>query len=326
MSIVAGFSMFSSVALVSDCRATLFRPGRPNLYADNVQKLFPLAPHTAVGFVGDIGTAAHLLPPLLTQARMIDGDQRGQAIALLSWLPRFLRFRYAQRTRASPFAVMVASVIRSRSNVVERARVIELLDRFRLGKLSHQRSWLPDVLVRILQTPPDCKVVTLAHAPAGLLYTLAAPRFAPRFFRPLSATAIGSGDGAVSQFDIEADWIFAGDVGNPFMETMAIQNSVARHVHESGLTSVGGLFPTLRLSADGMSAHGFSAEIPIGGDKIELRPLPSGRWEQRHHNSGTVIPLQYPWEFDPASVTADLMFDYLRDANKRFAGDSENRD
>jgi hypothetical protein len=322
MSIIAGFSFFSGVCLVADCRATVLRPGQPDIHSDDVQKIFPLAPHTALGFVGDITTAAYVLEPLWYALKLRKNAGRTTAVGVLGWIPRYLRFRYAQLSpkRTGPLGIMVASVIPGRPNRIERAKVVALLERFRLGKLSHQRSWLPDILVRILQTPTAYSSIALTDAPTGLLYVMEAPDFIPKFFGPLESAAIGSGEGALSQFELESDWIFAGDVGNAFVETMAVQTSVASYVHSTGLTSVGGLFPCIRVTAPGVSAQGFSAEIPIGGEKIELKPLATGRWEQHHHNSGTRIELRLPWEFDFRTVRKDRKFDYLRDADTSFAG------
>jgi hypothetical protein len=61
MTVIAGLSLFNGVMLVSDCRVTVRRPGKPDVYGDVGQKIFPLTQNAAIGFCGDVGTAALLL-------------------------------------------------------------------------------------------------------------------------------------------------------------------------------------------------------------------------------------------------------------------------
>jgi len=219
-----------------------------------------------------------------------------------------------------PLAFLVAATIRDRPNVIERSKVVALMERFRLGQLSHQRSWLPGILVKILSTPADKKFIRLVDVPLGLLCVLRSPDFLPEYLRSLDFHAIGSGESAMAQIDKEADWIFAGDVGNPFVETMALRESVSNFVAENNIATVGGLYPSVRLDSAGVHLIGESAEIPFGGEKIELSVSNSGRWVQRHVNSGTEIPLLFPWEIDFASYRESQTFDYLKEAQERFRG------
>jgi hypothetical protein len=159
--------------------------------------------------------------------------------------------------------------------------------------------------------------VRLVDAPPGVLYVLQSPDFTPRFFRPLEFMAIGSGNEVMQQLDFEADWLFAGDVGNPAIETMALRQCVSNFVHTKNIRSVGGLFPCLRVSAKGTSLHGHSVELPFGGEKIGLQTR-AGRWIKVHANSGTEIPLRYPWEIDFSAYTKDHVFDFLKKAEEEF--------
>lgn len=211
-----------------------------------------------------------------------------------------------------------ACIIRDRPNVIERAKVVAIMDRFRLGKLSYQRGWLPPILVKILSTPSNITHVRLLDAPLGIIALAKSPESRLEFLASLEFGAIGSGQEVVTQIDQEADWIFAGDVGNPFVETGALRECVSHFVEDHNIPSVGGLFPCIRLDARGVQLIGESVEIPVGGEKIELKPMNRGRWSQLHVNSGTEINLQYPWEIDFTSITENQMFDYLKDAKERF--------
>jgi len=215
---------------------------------------------------------------------------------------------------------MVASVIPGRPNVIERAKAVALMERFRLGQLSHQRNWLPGVLVNILSTPAETKLVRLVDASFGLLYTMKSPDFIPHHLRPLEFAAIGSGESVITQVDQEADWIFAGDVGNPFSEAMGFRACVSGFMERNSIPTVGGLFPCIRVDASGVHLQGHRAEIPIGGERIELVADSTGRWTQRHLNSGTEIRLRYPWEVDFSSFHESVTFDFLREAEARLHG------
>lgn len=330
MSVVAGCSLFHGVLLAADCRATILRPNEAPIYVDNVQKLFVLKPSVAFGFVGDILAAAAVLRELPNhlRARVRDRPSRSHPLSVLDWFPRYLRHKYSKimHRRPAPLSVMVGCVIRDRPNVIERAKVVALMERFRLGKLSYQRSWLPGILVKILSTPAEVQFVRLMDAPLGLLCILRSPDFAPEFLGPLEFGAIGSGEGVVTQGDVEADWIFAGDVGNPFVETMALRECITHFMADNNIPTVGGLYPCVRLDGKGVHLIGENVEIPIGGDKIELKPSQQGRWVQRHVNSGTEIPLKYPWEIDLAQYSENQTFDYLKEAEENFRGPKKKVD
>jgi hypothetical protein len=166
-------------------------------------------------------------------------------------------------------------------------------------------------------------LVRLLDAPLGLLCILRSPEFNPEFLGSLEFGAIGLGEEAVTQIDKEADWIFAGDVGNPFIETMAIRECVSHFIADNNIPTVGGLYPCIKLDAGGVRFIGESVEIPVGGDQIELKPSSGGRWLQHHINSGTQIQLQYPWEIDFAHYNESQMFDYLKNAQEIFHGNTK---
>jgi len=124
----------------------------------------------------------------------------------------------------------------------------------------------------------------------------------------------------MTQIDREADWIFAGDEGNPFVETMALRECVSNFIAETNIQTVGGLYPCIRLDSKGAQLIGDTVEIPLGGERIELNVDQTGRWIQRHLNSSTEVPLMLPWEIDFASYKESQTFDYLKEAKERFHG------
>ncbi len=181
MSVIAGCSLLNGVLLLSDCRITVERSGVPDVYCDFGKKLFPLTPHVALGFVAkDVLTAGHLVREVLRQIemKMAAGEEsKLHPAVLLRWFPRFFRSAYGvvrQKWGAGFVCFMVGAVIPDRPNVIERQKVVEIMERFRFGKLSAQRNWLPGILVDILKTPADVEKVLLKGVPLGgyLLYAI----------------------------------------------------------------------------------------------------------------------------------------------------------
>jgi hypothetical protein len=215
---------------------------------------------------------------------------------------------------------MVATILVDRPNIVRRAKVAELLDRFRLGNLSRQRNWLPGILINILRTPPTTAYIAIRDAPRGILFTANSPRFDPRIIEPLSSVAIGSGQAVEAELDRMSDWIFAGDVGNANMEAAALRDAIQGYIDDHGPRSVGGLYPVVRLDASGITRHGYSASIPFDGPTFSLSIGPDERWVQRNEDSGKSITLKHPWEIDFTEYTDDHMFDDLNEALRRFRG------
>ena len=204
--------------------------------------------------------------------------------------------------------------------MVERRRVVELMERFRLQTLSMERSWLPGILFQVMTTPPSMEVVPIQGAPAGLLYSLSSPDFLPVYYPPLSAVAIGSGQGASTQIDHQADWVFAGPVGDSGVEGAALRDAVRTFVLDEGTPGVGGLYPTVKVGSAGLEFLTYASEIPAGGTRIELAAPPPGVFEQRNHNTGKVIRLRLPWEVQARSPGARTTFNDLDEAEKVFRG------
>jgi len=98
------------------------------------------------------------------------------------------------------------------------------------------------------------------------------------------------------------------------MEAMALTKAVEDHLQDAKLDTVGGLLPCIKVCGRGVLLLGSRAEIPIGGEKIELFASSSGRWVQRHLNSGKEIPLQLPWEINFHQCHKSNRFDHLSEA------------
>jgi hypothetical protein len=321
VSVVACCSLFDGVMLLSDCRATIIRPDKSSIYCDNVQKLFALTPTTSIGFVGDILVAGKIIRELYQTMRGLRSPKRLHAFSILNWLPRY--FRYSFRPFSSgqnDVTFMVASIVREKPNAIQRDKAAELMRRFSSDQLSYKRNWMPSILVNVLCTPPESKFVVLRDVPFGLLYVLRAPQFEPYFIAPLESMAVGSGEGAVTQINTHSDFIFAGEVGNSFMESLAFREAVLEFMREHKIPTVGGLYPVIKISSKGTEFIGQAEEIPVGGERIELRVAQGQTWTQLHHNSGTEIRLQPPWKLNIGNEVIERKFDFLVEARDKMEG------
>lgn len=318
MSVVVGCSYFDGVMLAADCRATIKKANGIVLYNDNIQKLFALTPTTSVGFVGDVRLAGIMLKDCIAQIRK---KERKDAVSLVSWLPRYFRALYARTKHIGFFgqiAFIVGSVITGRPNVIEREKVVKIMNRLMKGESPVQRNWLPGVLVNILKTPANVKYVRLLDQPRCLLYILQPPNFIPQHLMPLDFAAIGSGQEVVIEIDRYHDIIFAGDVGNPFVESLHLTECMRTFIRKQNIETVGGLYPCLKINKDGTKFLGGSSEIPVGGTKINLECDHMGRWIQRNLTTGKTIQLLFPWE----AYKEDGRFDDLDDALESMKGNN----
>jgi hypothetical protein len=324
MSVIAGCSLFNGVILLADCRVTVKRQGNQDIYCDNAQKLFQLTPTTALGFVGDLETATPIIRELHKQINLSikqNKNSRLHPLQISKWLPRYFRSSYnqlAKRKNVRRVNFMAGSVILNRGNVIERSKVVEIMERFRLGKLSAQRNWMPNILVQIMKTPGNSsKHVILSDIPSNLLYYMQSPDFIPQHLNPLEYAAIGSGENTVIEIDKNVDWIFAGDVGNSFFEGSALRQTVSSFVGRNSITSVGGMYPAIKINRQGAEFLGYSSTIPVGGTKFELGINSDGRWFQKNHTTGKEIKLLFPWEIEPEKLKNDERFDDLQEALNR---------
>jgi len=101
MSLVAGCSLFSSVMLAADTRATVTRPGGKRLHIDNLLKLYPLTPglsrlsesrrQAPVGFM--VASVVRGRPNVIERSKVAELMNRfcvGQLSMQRNWLPRIL--------------------------------------------------------------------------------------------------------------------------------------------------------------------------------------------------------------------------------------------
>lgn len=316
MTVIAGASLFNGVILLADTRVTITRAGKPDIRCDVAQKLFFLNKTTAIGFSGDVRAASAII---LEALRQLPRRARTDAVSLRQWLPRFIAATYrahARKHRASALTFIVGSVIPCRNNVIERAKVAELLNTIGFDRSPIKRNFVPDIVMRILMQPATETHVAV-QAPAGLLYTMTAPRFIPRHYAPLEYCAIGSGHGSAHEIAKTADWLLAGQPGSDLIESMALTDAVSEFVAAEGIESCGGMYPCLKIDHRGGAFLGRSMGIPP--NRISLR-FDDGnrRLVQQNEGTGKEVPLLLPWEIDASALRNDRRFDDWHDAVRAF--------
>ena len=261
MSVVAGCSLFDGVLLAADCRATIREMNKPDIHSDSVLKVIALLPHTAIGFVGDIDIASFLLQNLLMG---LNKRRRKDPISLSFWIPRLFRYLfsiYTSKKGDRTIVFMVGSVLRDRSNIVEREAIAELVKYIVFGQSPIQRNWIPDFLIQFLKIPKKNKWIKIPNTCRNLLYTIASPDFEIRSYAPLQYTAIGSGEACLEQIECYRDAIFAFDPGNSFVESSQFRQTIQNFINEKAIRSVGGLYPVLKITGKGIEHIGMGTEI-----------------------------------------------------------------
>lgn len=247
MSVVAGCLLFDGVLLAADCRVTFPRPGLQDIHVDYAQKLFPVAPGTAIGFVGDVRAASRILSELLLQVRR---RRHRDPVSLGSWMPRLFQAVYSglpDALQGSDVRFMVASSFPDRLNVVERETVAQIVRRIGWGHSPVQRSWLPSILIQILSVPPEHQRIAIPGTTRGALYTMRAPDFIPQPCRPLHFAAIGSGEEVYQEIADLHDVIVAGQPGNTSMEVTWFRTAIETFLRHHNIPTVGGLLPALKV-------------------------------------------------------------------------------
>jgi len=198
---------------------------RPGSELETEQK----SSHVRVGSLSDFGArrckvrftsmsrhqAALLLEALL---RQLPRREHKDIASLLQWLPRLFQSEMAtlttKRKRTARVDFMLGGIVPDRTNVMERAKGVELMRGIASGSGSIKRNFVPDILMRVMMTSPDQKNIVIGNGPAGVLCTMRYPTFEPRLIKPLEFVAIGSGQRSTVEIERYADWLLAGVPGS----------------------------------------------------------------------------------------------------------------
>ena len=318
MTVIAGVSLFNGVMMLSDCRVTVKRRGKPDVHGDIAQKLFPLTQSAAIGFCGDVATAALLLGLL---RRQLPKREHKDIVSLLQWLPRLFQSGVTtlqtKKRHVASVDFMLAGIVPDRANVVERAKIVELMKPIASGNGSIQRNFLPNLVMQVMMTPPDQDHVVIGNSPAGVLCTMRYPLFEPQFLKPLEFVAIGSGQHSSVEIKKYADWLLAGVPGNDMVERTSLTDAVSQFIAENEIKDVGGMYPCVKIDRRGVGCLGIRQKFPLYEVSLTY-DIAQARWIQENHTTGKKIKLLTPWEVMHNPSTVDQKFNDMREAIEHF--------
>jgi hypothetical protein len=295
MSVVICCGLFKGVLLASDCRVTWIDPKDGSTqHSDDAQKIFHVAPGTAIGFVGDLGAAAHLLEVLV---KHLGKRNHLDPVSLRRWFPRLFRREYKiySHGHAKPPRVdfIVPFVLRFRRNVVRRAELGSLF--VDVAKRGHG---MPAYLFHLIKESEGKEWVSLNDCPYSAFYTMRSPNFVPEVARPLTYRAIGSGGRKMFDQIGRYNDLIVSQPNQPAIEILQLQMALYSMANTLGEPTVGGLYQMLRVNADSTDYIPMQTQISIGTPNqtdISLS-FENGRWIQRNLTSGNEVPLLLPWE------------------------------
>jgi hypothetical protein len=324
MTVVVGSVLPGRAVLLADCRATITRPWRPRLEVDKLLKVLPIGPRAAIAFAGNVSAAGQLL---LSADKVLSRDLSGRSrlvVPLTSFLPRHFRHAFSQlqpTARQGGVTFVVASCFSQfLEMIVSRSRAVELAMRTFRGEGPIRRNWIPDIAVRIMQTPAASENVGLRGYPRVVMYVMHSPEFEPQFVAPLHSVAIGSGEDVSAEFEAAADWIHFGAEGGQQQAEEVRRMAMMFFGERPNTQGVGGLFPCLIVDGNGVRGSSFSVRIPIDAPRIEMVCRGPFDWIQIDHGSGQVAQLTLPWQFNPSAYSDNQRFDAYRVAQQTYMG------
>jgi len=321
MSVVLCIGLADGVLLASDCRGTWTFPDGSKRHSDDLQKVFAIAPGTAIGFVGDVRAAGYLLSALFAQ---LPTREHQDPISLRAWLPRLFRKvyeRHSQKRGESPGVTFVVPyVLGDRATVIRRVEFGKLFDQYLKNMQGPFRGPSPFVwgLVKAFEKK-DVKEVSIRDFPYSTFYTMRPRNFYPELAPTLTSIAIGSGEKI-----LDDDNQFSTPIqlypDKPGVEMADLEMALWSVAHSFGEPTVGGMFPILKVKSDHTEFRAVGQRFFSGTPHeaaIEL-VVENDRFIQRNRTTEREVPLRYPWEV--GSKPSSKRFDDFDDAWRKIWG------
>src|SRR5690606_31226130 len=145
-----------------------------------------------------------------------------------------------------------------------------------------QRKWMPDAVMQVLLQKTHGDAVAVPHGVQSVLARMKPPNFELRTVPPLTCVTIGSG-AAPAELERAADWFITS--GNDMMAMTGLESQIHDFAVQNGITSVGGMYPAVKIGARGTSFLGMGrkfedADVAIGYDAS------TRRWTQENRTAG----------------------------------------
>lgn len=270
----------------------------------------------AIGFVGDLNIASDLLQKFKLR---LQKRSRKDPISLSNWMTRFFKREYSafiSKSNNCRVEFMVAATIRGHTNVVDRDRIDTIIDKIISGNTIMKRNDLPPLLFEIMRLPKTVKKIELKGITQGFLCVMRAPDFEIEQYQPLQFAVIGSGNISATEIDRYHDFIFAFDIGNTWHEAHFFRETIQRYMATMDENTVGGLYPVVKVTNQGIEMIGHYSERPVGGTKVELI-YKDNYWLQRNITTGKEIKIVPPWEIQDVLATHNQTFNDLANTYRK---------
>lgn len=285
MSVVLAAAFPDFGLLISDSRITI----NGTIKRDELQKIYQLGKHLAVGFTSDdVGTSYRIIYEMTRYSQKLSRSQH--SLYLLDKLPKVANYHYEKLTKGrNPLPRMDFSyvgIINDRITQLDSKFVFDLIKRFKNSftlSPEMQRS-LFSAKNGIMKFPPPIPSVLVQEFPSNRRVN----------FHTLGVSLRGSGAVAFSELEKEIEKVLLCPDKN--MRIVMFQLSLNNYCKKNNITSVGGLNQIIIIDRDGIKPQSYSHSSVlkdgkfIGGKKMEFKP---GGWVQIDLDTGKEVKVKH---------------------------------
>ena len=288
--------------LMSDSRVTI----NGNSKRDELQKIYQLSNHLAVGFTSNnVRISCQIISEMTKYS--LKNTRSQHPLYLLEKLPRVANFYYKKLTKGlSVLPAMDFSyigILNDRGSSIPIKPVFDLMKRFNSSfNLSPEmQRGLFSAKDGFMNFQPPIPIALIQKFPFNDIKT----------FNTLGISLCGSG--SVAFIKLEKDLEKTLLAPEKIMRIVIIQSSVEDYCKENGIDTVGGLSQIVIIDKNGVKPQGYSANLVmkdgkiVGGKKMEYR---DEGWVQIDLRTGIELKIRH----NPLIIDTDNKFTALQSA------------
>ena len=286
MSVVLGFIFPDFSVLMSDSRVTLRKGSGKLHFRDELQKLFQVSDHLAVGFASDDVAVSYSIIQGVTRFCR-DSARSKNTLYLLLHLPRVIKFLYKKNVSSirRPPAMSFVFV----GSILGRGARIPTKDFSELLKKMENSFTLSPIMMQALFGGNRDGYMHFP-APGSALFRIDLPKGETYFQHAIGATAVGSGAPVFDDIEKEIHKIFLSPEKN--MRLAMLQFSVRDFQQKAKIESVGGMSQILVIDGAGVYPHSHSfSQLDQSGKEVAGQKMvfENGSWYQLDNASGRKV-------------------------------------